>query len=450
MRGSFDPCNGGSDLVESQIGESYEVVKEVQAALPDLQAMMDALNAGSAYYVTTADLGSVAGGKGASLAKLEDGRTVQQVLGLANARFYDGTAANLLIQRSTAGPTRVHIESNGYIDSGVSTKLDLMYDPYALDNANYRLFNIYNSTGDLNLTGESGITFLGTKSVGKHFGFWPWLHFGFSDDGVNACAMKMGYYDTTQPQHFSPAKGGHRTGKVLAVGDYVCALSGGIGRIYRADSSGPCGATTPSHDTGTLSDGSINLTWVHTISVANVRPIILYGTRADMPKLGFTENVQHARNELFWNGVKLSFLDQTNTAIAWSIFTNPTTDDLLIQTADGLGTWRFDATGKFMQASGLALVINPLNAADGDTTPSIKGAGGLVFNNSSTTLITRFDDAIPWQPFFTRSGNGQTTLVHSASIRLIGNANRVMTATDNLRFTMNSAGTEATEDGYRG
>lgn len=393
---------------------------------------------------TTAYLASSAGAGAIGLA---DGRTVQTVLGLSGGRFYEGTAANLLIRRATAGASRVHIEPNGYIDSGVSTKLDWMYDPYDLDNANYRIFNIYNSTGDLNGTGESGITFIGCKNVGNHFGLWSSIHFGFSDDGASACAMKIHYIDTTAPQHYTPAKGGWRSGKNVTTGDYVTSLVGGTGRIYQAASTGTCGATVPSHTSGTVSDGGVDWTFVRAVSSANIRPIVLFGARDDMPKLGLTANVQHARDEVFWNGKKMQFADSTN-AVAWSIYTNGATDDLLIESASG-GYLRLDNTGKFIQLVGLALAAPSVTATDLSATPSIAGARTLVFNNSGPTSVTSFSGGIGWQEFYVRAGNGQTTLVHSASLRLVGKANRVLTANDCLMFQMNSAGTAATEVGYR-
>lgn len=392
----------------------------------------------------------------ASLVNLTDGGTVQDRFGAngsvkftyAELRNPSGVSSNLLIRNPNAGATRVHIEPNGSIVTGVSTKLDWMFDPYDSDGANYRIFNIFNSTGDVNGTGESGITFLGSKNTGNAGGLWSSMHFGFSDDGASACAFKIHYIDTTQPSHYTPAKGAWRTGKVVTAGDYVTSLSGGTWRIYQAAGSGTCGSTVPSHTTGSVSDGGVTWDFVRAVSSENVRPIVVFGDRDSMPKLGLTANVQHAREEVFWNNIPVSFLDQAG-AVAWSIKTTNLTDDLAIQNADGTRRLRFDATGQFVQAVGLAVCSTPITPTDGDTTPSIKGVRSIIFGNTGATSVTAFDDGVPLQEIIVRASNGNTTLVHSASLRLVGKTNRVLTANDCLMFVATNAGTAVTEVGYR-
>ena len=68
--------------------------------------------------------------------------------------------------------------------------------------------------------------------------------------------------------------------------------------------------------------------------------------------------------------------------------------------------------------------------ADGDTTPSVAGGGIFVTANTSSTLISGFDDGVAGQPITLIIGDANTILDFSAS-NLKGNAGVDYTATAN-------------------
>lgn len=371
---------------------------------------------------------------------------------LENADLLNGRATNLLIKRPLAGATRLHIEPNG-VPTGTAAKLDLMHDDYEEDNANYRILNLYTKNYDAADTsttqGNNGVSVIGVKGVGRNFGIWPSLHFGFSDDGpLSAVPMKMYYFDTSDTVWRTPMKGAWRTGVAVDAGDYMLASN----KLYQAAGSGTTGATVPSHSAGSVSDGAVTWAFVRDYAAVSgsIRGNVVFGNRDDMPKFGLpTVRAQFAQDAAIWNGKKVRFLDSAN-ATAWSMFTQGGTDDLYIESADGTARLRLDSTGKFIQLIGLAIAAPSVTATLNSATPSIAGVRELTFNNSSATTVTSFSGGIGNQEIFVRTGNGQTTLQHGANIKIVGGANRLMTTDDLLHFIMNSAGTVATEVGYRG
>jgi hypothetical protein len=171
----------------------------------------------------------------------------------------------------------------------------------------------------------------------------------------------------------------------------------------------------------------------------------MFGDRDDLPKFGLsTVRVQYSQDFAVWNSKKIRFLSGTNTS-AWSIYTSGGSDDLYIETEDGAKRLRLDATGQFLQITGLSVASSGDNAVDLDTTPSIKGVRTLVFGNTSATSVTQFDNAIAYQEFYVRSGNSNTTLVHGTNLRLIGGVNKVLGVDDALLFQMGGGGTIATQ-----
>jgi hypothetical protein len=358
-----------------------------------------------------------------------------------------GRASNMLIRDQTAGPTRVHVEPNGYV-TGTAAKQDWMFDPYQTDNINYRIVNLYTKTYDAadasTTQGNNGVAVLGVKGVGNNFGVWPTLHFGFSDDGaVSAVPMKMYYFDTSDTVWRTPMTGAWRTGAVVAAGEYKLASN----KLYQAAGSGTTGATIPSHAAGSVSDGGVTWAFIRDYAAAagSVRGTVLFGDRDDLPKFGLsTVRAQYSQDAAFWNGKKLRFLDSSNLS-AWSVYTNGATDDLYIETEDGAKRLRLDATGQFLQITGLAVASASVTPTSLDTTPSIKGVRTLLFNNAGPTSVTQFDDGIGFQEFYVRSANGQTTLVHGANLRLIGAVNKLLGTDDILLFQTGSSGTVATQ-----
>lgn len=357
-----------------------------------------------------------------------------------------GTATNLLIRDQTAGnPTRVHIEPNGHV-AGTASKLDWMFDPYATDPVSYRILNAYPKTyspADASTTqGNNGVAVMGVKGVGHHWGIWPAWHFGYSDDGAGAAVpMKLYYFDTSDTVWRTPMKGGWRAGVAVSFGDYMLANN----KLYQSGTTGVTGAAAPSHSVGSASDGVVDWTFVRDFAAAagSIKACVVFGDRDDLPKFGLPGvRVQYAGDAAVWNGKKVHFLDSSG-AIVWNVYAPVGTDDLYIESADGARRLRLDATGQFLQIAGLAIAGAGTTAANGDTTPSIKGVDTLLLSNTGATLVTQFDDGVAHQRIFVRAGNGNTTLVHGVNMQLKGGVSKTLALGEALLFLMSTNGAVA-------
>lgn len=74
-------------------------------------------------------------------------------------------------------------------------------------------------------------------------------------------------------------------------------------------------------------------------------------------------------------------------------------------------------------------------AANGDTTPSVKGLGQrgiLTLENTAPTNVTGLDGGLDLQEVVLKATNGNTTLVNSASFRLSGGGNIALAANSML------------------
>jgi len=377
--------------------------------------------------------------------------TVTEVSGVARkftyGYFLEGNASNVLLRNPSTGATRLHIEPKGRV-AGTAAKFDLMFDPYQDDGTNYRILNSYTknySSGDSHTTqGDHGVGCIGAKAVGDKFGINPSIHFGFSDfTSTYTTPMKLFYFDTSDSSWRTPMIGSWEAGISVTSGDYALANN----KLYQSGTTGTTGVTKPSHTSSSASDGTVTWTFVrdYSASSGSFRSAVLFGLRDDMPKFGLSGVVaQFARDAAFWNGKKLQFLDGSN-AVAWSVYTNGATDDLYIESADSTARLRLDSTGKFLQIIGLGVAGPAVTATDADTSPTIKGVRTLLLSNTGATTITAFDDGIPYQEFYVRASNGNTTLQHSASLTLIGATNKTLATSDVLLFQMNGAGTAATQ-----
>lgn len=386
-------------------------------------------NAGSAVnprsMLTTGYAASVAGAAAIGTA---GGGTVQAFInsipaltagksyGFQYGEMRDGAGANLMLRGAT-NALRLHLEPRVNIDSGISSKQDWMYDPYHLDLTQYRIFGIYNSTGDLNSTGESGITFLGCKNVGNSWGLWSSMHLGFQDDSPTGVPMKLYLFDHTAPQWYAPAKGGWRQGKSAIAGDYMTSLNAGVGRIYQAATTGICGDIQPVHTSGTVSDGGVDWTFVRQVASGSVRPAVVFGNRDDMPILGHTDvRVQFHAPTLTKYGSQTRWQAQDGTTGAWlqTAQTGGTEDWFYLWTRSGAYI-RYHIDDRYWQPIGMARCAATVTATVGDTTPSVAGVETLVLNNSAPTVITALDDGIGGQRVRLVSNNSNTTLDISAS-----------------------------------
>ncbi len=345
--------------------------------------------------------------------------------------------------------TRIHVEPRGF-PVGVAAKFDLMFDDYESDLTNYRIVNLYTKTydpADTSTTqGNNGVAVLGTKGVGRNFGIWPTLHFGFSDDGAGAAVpMKMYYFDTSDTVWRTPMRGAWRQGFAATSGDYMLSAN----NLYQAASTGTTGATPPTHSAGTVSDGGVNWAFVRDYGAVsgNVKGCMVFGDRDDLPKFGNPGvRSQFAKDSAFWNGVNLTFFDNTGAA-KWNIYQILNGTDLYIASADGTKKLRFGQNG-FFQLIGMPMATDTKGETSGASSVSVSGVSELVCGNTGPTTINEFTGMVPGQVFWVSAANGQTTLQGSASIRLKGGAaSYTMATNDVLMFKVNSAGTIAQECG---
>lgn len=349
--------------------------------------------------------------------------------------------SHLLLRNVAAGPTRVHVEPNGPVDSGTITKQDWMFDPYNDDQANYRIINIYTKQGQgSGYNGQNGVAVLGAKGVGDHFGIFPSINVGFSDDNANGVPLKVMYFDTSDTEWRTPLLGAWREGRAVSLGDYILANF----KLYQADGAGTTGATKPSHSSGSASDGGVSWTFIRDYQAAagSIKPCIVIGDRDDMPKFGFPDaRAQFAGSAVVWNGEKFQFLDNTGTAV-WEIGVDLNTDDFHIRSLTGGGSLRFDAAGSFVQNSGLAYLLTSLTEDSESATVAVGKTEMLSLNNANPTNITQFT-GLPYQRFYVQASNSNTTLVHGTNLKLAGGVNRVVTGDDTLQFVLNASGTTA-------
>ena len=360
----------------------------------------------------------------------------QQTIGPAAA------SGHLLLTSTQANTAaRIHLEPNGY-PTGTTSKIDLMLDPYDDDPANYRIGNMYTKGYDVadasTTQGNSGVVVVGAKSVGSHWGVWPTMHFGFSDDGAGAATpVKMYYFDTTDTVWRTPMRGGWRSGITVSVGDYCTANN----KIYQATSAGTTGATMPSHTSGNASDGAVSWDWIRTPNGSNVKGCLLVGDRDDMPKFGFANaRTQFSKDVVTWYNTKQLYLDSSN-ASGWYTYTLNTSDFRIEY--DGTHYLRFSKSSNFYTAVGLARTVWTITDTSASVTPSIAGAEAIVLTPAGTITVTSFAGGLANQVFYVEAGNGNVTLQHGTNLKLAGGVNKTLTTDDCLMFKMNSAGTVA-------
>lgn len=340
----------------------------------------------------------------------------------------DGNATNLLLRSPVAGTTRVHIEPRGWVDSGTASKLDLMHDPFRDDLGNYRMFNAYTITGDPHGTGEGAICAINAKSTGDFWGNWPSMNFGFQDLGSQAVCAKVWYGEHGAPQHYTPMRGAWRSGKIVAAGDYVTASN----KIYQASSSGTCGATIPSHASGTVSDGAVDWLFVRAPSSSTIRATFMFGNRSQMPVLGYADaRVQFGTHTVTHWGASHKYVTSSGVLIAETRAAGSTGSETFEVGVSGGGYTRWVPSGNFVQNVGIAKCAAVVSAADGATAPSVAGVETLSFANTSATTVTALSGGLGGQRVRLVSTNGNTTIAHTVAtsggvIRNATGANIVM------------------------
>lgn len=352
------------------------------------------------------------------------------------------TTDNMLIRRCDEGPTRIHVEPNSYVDQGTVTKLDLMIDPFNDYKTDYRIVNLYTKTGSTSsgANGQNGVAVLGVKGTGNHFGVWPSLNIGFSDDAQNGVPLKVMYFDTSDTEWRPDIDGIWREGKTVLAGGYMLNDF----KLYKSAAGGVSGATEPTHTTGVVSDGAVDWEFIrdYSASSSEIKPLVMIGDRNDMPKFGYPDaRSQQSKDHVVWNGAKNQYLDNSDNAVVETGVKLNTDDYYISSLLTGAGL-RFDASGSFIQSNGWAWTSTPKAETSLASVVDAKECEHIVFGNASATDITKFE-GLRYQRFIVESTNGQTTLKNTANIILADGTDLQMNQNEIYMFVMNASGTVA-------
>lgn len=350
-------------------------------------------------------------------------------------KLQQGVGSNLLVRDVTPGnATRMHLEPNGRIPRGTTSKQDWMFDPYQDDNTNYRIVNIYNEVGDLpNLRGENGRAVLNVKGAGQQWGVWPSLNFGFQD-GVKV-PMKMFYFDTSDTEWRTPQRGLWYAGTAYALNDYVVSNF----KLYRATNAGISGPTQPSHTSGSVSDGAVTWLFVrdYQAAVSAIEACMLFGQVDDMPLFGHPGiSVQFHRHTLYKNGFRQKWLKADGSLMAWTGVAVGS-DSYQIQLSDNSSMQFFDG---WRRANTSALSLGNQVVSSNSATVDISTKEMITFSNTIATTVTAFSNARSNQSFYVEATNSNTTIAHNGQIRLKGAADLNLTVETILHFVRHSDG----------
>ncbi|OHT25009.1 hypothetical protein A3Q29_16570 [Providencia stuartii] len=335
--------------------------------------------------------------------------------------------------------TRVHFEPNGHVDSGTTTKIDSMFDDYDLDSVNYRISSIFNYVGDPDNTGEGAISVLNTKSAGHSWGNFPSIHIGFQDNSQTP--MKFMMYDAGASQIYAPAKGMWYYGKQVKSGDYVTASN----KIYRAVNTGTTGNITPSHTSGSITDGSVTWEFIRAPRGQDIVPVCIVGNKTSTPILGLNSHrLQIQEPAAVGRKGRFDFYGETTDLHHGRMqATTGANGERIIDliTPDGYGRLRFDSTNKIIQAVNMSHVSTAKNQ---DNTSEINVAATQLVrvNNKVATNITKFVGGVAGQEFTLESqSDGFTTVKHSEFIQLKSQRDELMRSKHAIRFLVDATGT---------
>ena len=222
-------------------------------------------------------------------------------------------------------------------------------------------------------------------------------------------------------------------GEAVIPGTYRVASNS---QIYRTDTGGTCGATEPSHTSGTVSDGGVD--WIYFDSGDRSIFMITEEGRMLMGP-GTLDATFRVKTSQFDSSPSCRVEYAANGTSQPSEFRLLPTDSggsesaepyLRAIAGEGLIFMKSDASSQiaaFTDAGGLGVRTfrhTWAAAADGDTTPSV--AGGvttLYLPNSSATSVTALDDGVDGQIVDLVVTTANTTFVSSGTFLLDGSAN---------------------------
>lgn len=342
----------------------------------------------------------------------------------------------VIARKKTAGATKLHIEPNGWIDAGTTAKLDLMGDSLAAvgDLTSYRIGNFWFNSD--NPRGANGSFNMNVKGRGNQFGIWPEWQFGFQDVASNAVCMKLYFFDTSDSAWRTPMKGMIRTGKAIVAGDFGLYAN----KLYQAGTTGNCGATPPTHAAGTVSDGTIDWTFVRDFSASSgsIKPLVFIGDQADMPIFGFPNSrLQVATQQVVHNNRKISFVDIDGT-VSYEIYSRASDGKLVIGSPDGTKYMLFDKSSDVTLA-GMSFAPRVLSLAGTQTTADVSNIEILRLAQASPQLITAITGK-GYNPFRVFGSLAGTTLRNGVNLALLSGEDYVVGAGEVLQFMTNSTG----------
>lgn len=225
-------------------------------------------------------------------------------------------------------------------------------------------------------------------------------------------------------------------GMTVAIGDYIVATNG---YFYRATTAGTS-TVSPTVSSGTQTVGGI--TWQFESA------FVPFGIVGYFDELGRTGNTavatgitQHWKQNPEDSEHFVVRYDAGGTIggagknIEWRLRPTNSAGTLVelpyLQATDSAGIRAVDSTAtrvlyRLSDARGLSLTtygLDQVEAANGDTTPTVANGGRLVLNNTGATSITAFDSGLANQEIELYFTNGNTTLVNSATLALRGGIN---------------------------
>jgi len=229
------------------------------------------------------------------------------------------------------------------------------------------------------------------------------------------------------------------TGQVIS-GAGVYRL-GTTSQQYVSAGGGTCGATPPTHTSGTVSDGGVSWTWIdsgdRTLFQCDQygRWIIGAGTTGNATwfhKVNQTDPAGQYRFTGVSTGVsKYAQLTLTPTDGAAAEVLQP-----FLRAEAGIGLRVMNSTGstdlaRFSDTGGLiakeVASVFTTNAATG-ATPSVDGIGTLLINNAGAQNITALNSGSDGQIVQLVFQNANTTMVSSATLLMAGSVNVTPTA----------------------
>lgn len=351
---------------------------------------------------------------------------------------------NLRIRPSTDDAGRVYLQPKGLFQSGTATKFDVFGTDYETDTGNYWIQSLFTTVGDPESRGIAMRANWNMKAVGDWFGGPLEQSFGFSDFNVSGVPMKMYQVDFADSFR-APHKGAWRQGLTIAIGDHVTHQTAGPGvfATYQATTAGTTGATAPTHSVGTASDGGVTWQWVYTHNSFNVRPVVVFGERDDMPILGVTfqnDRVQFHKNTLTKNAVVHRFLNAVGDAVV-GLFTALSTNRLRIATGDSGAGFDLDLAGKWVRRFG-GFATTASADSSGSASIDVTGKHDIVLSPAGALNITAFTGYIGRQEFYIESTRTDTTITAGAGILLNGLTTLNMRQNTPYLFKANTGATQ--------